>query len=528
MRLPLVLILILIGRLGFSQANLVDNLYKELKNHSQEDTFRVALLNQLSFRVLKSQPQQSLDYAKKALALSSRLGFENGIGEAKNNLAVYQLLMGNADQALALALEAVKIGEDKHLTTLLANSYAILGTIYHNQLDYTKALSYLAKAQKLNLKINNAIIASKIFNSLGGIARDKKKYDSALFYYQKALAVMKEEREEYRVPEVLNNMGIIYIRQNRRDLAMEYYHKAIERAKESDNRRAQALALSNIGGIFLAEKKYPEAERILLEALSLSKKIGDMKSLSGDYMWLGQLKNETGKFDEAHVYLGKFYELKDSLQSIEKEKKIAELEIRYETEKKENAILALEQDKKIQQLWLNILLVVLALIAVLSVSIYYLQVNRERKKRHILNLEIDLLTSQNKDISEKYKELLISGGAKSIESVDQRLLKKAIEVVENNMSDPLFGVEQLAKELAMSRTNMLRKIKAITGFPPSELIRNIRLRKAASMLLNQADTVSQIGFTVGFEDHSYFSKSFKKQFGVAPSDYFQSMRQMAN
>jgi AraC-like DNA-binding protein len=80
--------------------------------------------------------------------------------------------------------------------------------------------------------------------------------------------------------------------------------------------------------------------------------------------------------------------------------------------------------------------------------------------------------------------------------------------------------------MGMSRTNMHRKLKAITGFPPSELIRNIRLRTAAQLLMNQSDTIAQISFTVGFEDHSYFSKSFKKQFGVTPSDYFQSMGQM--
>jgi len=70
---------------------------------------------------------------------------------------------------------------------------------------------------------------------------------------------------------------------------------------------------------------------------------------------------------------------------------------------------------------------------------------------------------------------------------------------------------------------MHRKIKAITGFPPSELIRNIRLRRAAHLLKNQTDSIAQISFSVGFEDHSYFSKSFKKQFGVTPSEYFSQL-----
>jgi len=243
-------------------------------------------------------------------------------------------------------------------------------------------------------------------------------------------------------------------------------------------------------------------------------------------MALGQLKNETGKFDDAHVYISSFYQQKDSLQNIERLKKIDELEILYETEKKEHMIQLLERDNKIQLLWMNILIVAFVFAGGVLVLLVYLQGQREKKRKLVLDLELEQLTTKNRELSEKFKDVLAAVDAKTIESSDQRLLKKVIEVVEINLADPLFGVEQMAKEMGMSRTNMHRKIKAITGFPPSELIRNIRLRKAAALLLSRADSVSQISFTVGFEDHSYFSKSFKKQFGVTPSEYVQSKAHM--
>jgi AraC-like DNA-binding protein len=71
----------------------------------------------------------------------------------------------------------------------------------------------------------------------------------------------------------------------------------------------------------------------------------------------------------------------------------------------------------------------------------------------------------------------------------------------------------------MSRTSLHRKIKSITGFPPSELIRSIRLRKAARLISSRADSAAQISRMVGFEDYSHFSKAFKKHFGVSPSSY---------
>jgi AraC-like DNA-binding protein len=92
-------------------------------------------------------------------------------------------------------------------------------------------------------------------------------------------------------------------------------------------------------------------------------------------------------------------------------------------------------------------------------------------------------------------------------------------VVETNISDPQFNVEKLAMDMNMSRTNLHRKIKSITGFPPSELIRSIRLRKAARLIVNKVDSVTQIALLVGFDDYSHFSKAFKKHFGVAPTGY---------
>jgi AraC-like DNA-binding protein len=288
------------------------------------------------------------------------------------------------------------------------------------------------------------------------------------------------------------------------------------------NKSAEAGISSIMGHAFVTKGNYKEAEYYLQKSLKLSREMGLKRNIRYAYAGLADLKAKEGRASEALEYQKKYYEVHDSLLNVTRTRQIVELESRNELEKKEHAIQLLERDKEIQMLWANILVVALVLLGVLSVVIYYLQQVRERKNHIILNLEIEQLTTQNNELSEKYKDVLASGNAKSIESGDQRLLKKAIDVVENNISDSLFGVEQMCRELGMSRTNLNRKIKAITGFPPSELIRNIRLRKAARLLLGKADSVSQISMMVGFDDHSYFSKSFKKQFGVTPSEYLQS------
>jgi AraC-like DNA-binding protein len=87
------------------------------------------------------------------------------------------------------------------------------------------------------------------------------------------------------------------------------------------------------------------------------------------------------------------------------------------------------------------------------------------------------------------------------------------------MSDFSFSVEKLAEEINLSRTQLLRKLKALTGLSPNEFIKDLRLKKAADMIRQKADTITQVGYAVGFNDQSYFTKCFKKQFGITPTDY---------
>jgi AraC-like DNA-binding protein len=397
-----------------------------------------------------------------------------------------------------------------------------------DQRESTKAEEYMLKAEKISLQLNNWDQLSRVYNLAGVVQFIKNNKDTALQLYNKALAIVEEHStSRAQLSQITSNIGECYLRSNP-DLAFAYFKSAllIATSPKARNKSAEAGITSIMGHALITKGNYKEAEYYLQKSLRLSLEMGLKRSVRHAYAGLADLKVKEGKVSEALEYQKKYYEVHDSLLNVTRTRQIVELETRNELEKKEYAIQLLGRDKEIQMLWTNILVIALVLLGVLSVVIYYFQQVRERRNHIILNLEIEQLTTQNKELSEKYKDVLASGNAKSIESGDQRLLKKTIDVVENNISDPLFGVEQMCRELGMSRTNLNRKIKAITGFPPSELIRNIRLRKAARLLLGKADSVSQISMMVGFDDHSYFSKSFKKQFGVTPSEYLQSKQSL--
>lgn len=110
-----------------------------------------------------------------------------------------------------------------------------------------------------------------------------------------------------------------------------------------------------------------------------------------------------------------------------------------------------------------------------------------------------------------------------ITSADERFLHKAIEIVENQMYDPNFNVEIFIKQMPLQYSQSSRKLKAMTGQTPVQFIRLMRLERAAQKLICQEDNVTQIAYSVGFNNLSWFAKCFKEQYGKSPSDYMNSV-----
>ena len=104
------------------------------------------------------------------------------------------------------------------------------------------------------------------------------------------------------------------------------------------------------------------------------------------------------------------------------------------------------------------------------------------------------------------------------DSVDVHFLTRVMEAIEQHMESDSFGVEELAKEIAMSRSQLHRKLISLIDKSPSELLRQTRLLRAKELLQKKAATPAEVAYRVGFTSHSYFSKCYKEEFGVSPSE----------
>ncbi len=130
------------------------------------------------------------------------------------------------------------------------------------------------------------------------------------------------------------------------------------------------------------------------------------------------------------------------------------------------------------------------------------------------------LIEQRERLRNKYsKDLDLFNESNELTTADDDLIKKALEIIENNLDKTNFSTERMAKELFVSRTQLHRKILSITGQSPGLFIRTIKLKRAAKLLVEKRLSVTQIAYEIGFSSPAQFTRAFAKQFNCLPSAF---------
>jgi signal transduction histidine kinase/ligand-binding sensor domain-containing protein/DNA-binding response OmpR family regulator len=137
-----------------------------------------------------------------------------------------------------------------------------------------------------------------------------------------------------------------------------------------------------------------------------------------------------------------------------------------------------------------------------------------------LQVRVKNLIEQRRKLRERFASIIkIEPKDLTVTPKDAEFLQRAIDIVEANMNNEEFSVERFGREIGLSRSQLRRKITALTDFSPTDFILSLRLKRAARLLQQQAGTVSEIAYEVGFNNLSYFARAFKKQFGHTPSEF---------
>ncbi|MCY7353418.1 MAG: response regulator [Cytophagaceae bacterium] len=141
---------------------------------------------------------------------------------------------------------------------------------------------------------------------------------------------------------------------------------------------------------------------------------------------------------------------------------------------------------------------------------------------------IQNLIAQRQQLRERFsRQLTLKPSDVTVTSADERFLQRALSIVETQLSNPEFDVDRFSREIGMGRTQLYRKLTALTNQSPTDFIRLMRLHRAADLLRQQQGNVSEIALQVGFNSLNYFTRCFREQFGQTPSEYAKAPERRA-
>lgn len=141
---------------------------------------------------------------------------------------------------------------------------------------------------------------------------------------------------------------------------------------------------------------------------------------------------------------------------------------------------------------------------------------------HLIIRINNLIESRNSLRKAFGKGLSIEPSKVLMDSLDEKFIAKSISIIELHIAEPEFNIDILSQEIGMSRSQVFRKLKALTNLSPVEFIRMIRIKRAGQILEQKSNTISEVAYMVGFSDIDYFRKCFKAHFGLTPSRFMET------
>lgn len=345
----------------------------------ENDTMIASNLNDLgNFFKTTGNLDSAQSYYTQASILFQKLGNALGGAYTQINLAIICKDQGLYERALEQALASESVLSKYPDDEFLDNCYSTIGLIYSRSGDYNNALSYYGKALVIRQSRKEFGEEASTLNNIGNVFMNIGKYDSALTYFLRSLEIKKKLANKKSTASTLNNLGEVLVKMNRFKEAENYYGESLSIKREANDKLGQLTTLNNLAYCKIQLKEYNLAKQYLDEAENLERSIGGVLSERKNNLQFQVALNRAIKnYAKASDYAEQLLIVKDSLLSTEKAEAMAEIQARYETEKKEQQIEILNTEQALNQtaikaknFWIAALIIAIALTVVIAILVY--------------------------------------------------------------------------------------------------------------------------------------------------------------
>lgn len=339
----------------------------------------------------------ALDYYNKAIKIIENSTNKSGLATVLVNIGLTYYKMTRYEDALKYLFDALKLKENSNDKSGIASILLNIGNVYYelkifdNAFDYNNRALEIAKATKLK------DIEAMSYNNLGNCYQELGKYTEALKFHQKSLQIRQRIGDEKGIGTTFNNLGNLFDATGNYVTAGEYYQKALKNYLEIDDIGGIVTSFTNLGTNAIKTGQIEKAKNYLDEAKKIIEEyqLVELKPLLF-YSYAIYFSN-TGNHIKSDEYYRAFTRIKDSLNIVENRRNIADLQVRYDTEKKqrENDILRIEGEKNIQKInqqrvLVIFLIIILILILGLSIIIYQFYISKKNTSKILADKNLEL------------------------------------------------------------------------------------------------------------------------------------------
>ena len=348
--------------------------------------------------------------------------YKKNLSDVIVNICLVYTNKGNFDKAMEQYLKALKIYEGLNNVKGVANCNLGLGTLLYYQTDYPKAIEYFNQAYNLYQSINDKNAIANVLNALGSVYYVTNDFVKAIDYFKKSLDVKVELNDKTGISSAYSNLASVYMNTGDYDLAIDFYNKGLSIDKELGDSYGVAINEANIARLYFEMSKTDisnsKREEHLIKALQMSSeayaksnKLGVLPLKNNIAELLISIHRSLGNYREATNYFDIYIATKDSLFSQDKTDALAEMQTKYETEKKQQEIsnqrLIIEKQEAVnkRQLVQRNFLIVGSLLLLLLVFIAYGAYKQKKNSNKVIAEKNIALATANEEILAQNEEI---------------------------------------------------------------------------------------------------------------------------
>ena len=292
--------------------------------------------------------QKALEYDTKSIRVKTEVNDKIGIAISYNGLGSCYFNMGDYTRALENFLKALKIDEAEKDKFGISRMELNIACVLFAQNKFDEALKYMQKALVIKREINDVEGIATIYANMGDAYLAQKDYDKALDACLKSIEAAEKIHHIELLYTASINLGNVYVKKNRTDEALRYYRKAFNGALETDDKVNLITAAAGIGYCYELRKEHELAIEYYKKSLSNALKIDYGTGARDACMHLASIYEQLNNYEASLAYTKQLSNIKDTLLNEESLKQTAELNTRYETEKKESEIKLLTKDQELK------------------------------------------------------------------------------------------------------------------------------------------------------------------------------------